>query len=178
MSETKKMPTFPERIEELENKVRLLEQLAEKHTKEFLLSRQYTAALSEILNAMTETKTLDAKELTSFITKRKEEQAKAELEKQKEQLKEAVSKGLYAFADEVEEDSVLVGKEFNKEGKVSKEWSLTFYQDIDASLKEKVLGKKVGDVIDTFNNEKYEITEIYSRVLPEAPTSEPQGLVN
>ncbi len=54
MANPTKVPLISERVE-------ALEQLAEKMTKEILLMKQYTVALSEIVSTITEHKTLDQK---------------------------------------------------------------------------------------------------------------------
>lgn len=106
----------------------------------------------------------------------------AELEKERKaqrlaearvKLDEAVAAGQLVPADSVDTDSFLVGTVSKAEG--DSEQVQVSYDQLSNTIKDSLLGSPVGTVAQADDGSKFEVTEIYKVILPEAT---PEGDVS
>ena len=95
----------------------------------------------------------------------KENRKKADLEKvekTKSQIGAMADSGLLVKADEVGEESLIIGKESDKDGNVIHPgWVSIGFKDVKPEFKELLKGKKVGDIFDTPVG-KFEVLQVWN----------------
>lgn len=96
------------------------------------------------------------------------------IEELKNKLKIMVAQGILAPAEQVADDSFLVGSDINDAGEVvNPRLQFALYAIKPPELQQKFLGAKVGDVLNLQEGKlKFKVSEIYQIQKPKAPEAE------
>lgn len=126
-------------------------------------------ALTDVVGAENVTKALDALA-----------QAKAEkqLASAKEALADALTKGHLVSADSIGENSLVVGREFDKDGALIPPGRIQLtFSGIKAEFQEKLKGQGFGFTVDTPTGGKFEVLEVYDFATAAKPTAPSEVVV-
>lgn len=97
------------------------------------------------------------------------------VEKTKEQIKAMATGGLLVKADEVGEESLIIGKESDKDGNVIHPgWVSIGFKDVKPEFKALLKGKKAGDIFETPVG-KFEVLEVWNFGTPTDTKSDNQS---
>lgn len=161
-TETKKVPLVVERVEFIEKS---MTSLVDTLNKELMLLKQLQSATSEVLSAMVKVggdeykaKILETVEIEKKA--RKEESVKT----RKAKIEEELANGRLVTSTIVDEGSLLVGREFNTDGSLLEDYVTVPISEVMLEIKDKLVGKTVGEVLELPNKMKFELLAIYNEV--------------
>ncbi len=155
-----KVPTILERINALESTLTQVQRSTDGNLNQF---RSALSNVVEVVSALVEVsggKDLDDK-VQAKLQERQDAKAAAEAQKAKDVLKQLVDAGTLAVADTITEESIIIGREFDKEGNVVAPGyvQVQFSQFVE-DAKKALLGQGPGFVYET-NGTKFEVTDVY-----------------
>lgn len=104
--------------------------------------------------------------------------AKGQAEAAKKTLEQHVEAGDLAVSATISENSVVVGREFDKDGNLLEPGRIQLtFGGIKKEFQDQLLGQAVGFTVATPVGGKFEVLEIYDFVLKEEPTTAPSAEV-
>ena len=166
---TEKTPLILDRVKALEE---LTKGLANYTQKEVEGVKAGLAQLVEFLQALvlvTDTETKVQEQVKTSRHKREVERA----ERDSKMIASLVDSGLLEVAEVVGPKSILVGREFNKEGELLGGGRAQVpFNDFNVDMQAKILGQGVGFVLDAPDG-RFELVEIYNQAEPKAPQVAP-----
>lgn len=146
-----------ERIESIEGD---LPKLVAGVNNGFANLEQRLNEFTEILNAISQL--VGEKTVGDQVTSNRIARAEAMAQAQKEGLEKALAEGKVTVAEAAGEKTVIVGKEFDKDGNLIPPGRIQMeFRQIVPSFKEKFTGIKVGGTVETPNGGKIEVVELY-----------------
>ena len=165
-----KKPSTSKQLTELEERLNQLAQAVEVALNN--MNQQLSTSV-EILNAIVGH--LGEEKVIELIKENRKKADLERIEKTKEQLKAMASSGLLVKADEVGEESLIIGKESDKDGNVIHPgWVSVGFKDVKPEFKELLKGKKAGDVFETPVG-KFEVLEVWNFGTPTDTKSDNQS---
>lgn len=172
MSDNKRVPTVLERLERAEQALQALGQVIDGN------NQQHQKAITSIVEVMTAIikcsgPEFDGKVQSTIIEARKK-RAQDESDKAKAALEDMVAKGLLVSAETLSEGSVVVGREFDKEGNLlGTGRSQVEFSQFVPDAKTELLGKGPGFVYNGSDG-SFEVLEVYNFAPPasETPSTE------
>jgi len=127
----------------------------------FMGSDQQINDLIEKIDALIQLQ--GAEDVAAYIANARIEKARAAAEQEKASLDEAVKDEIVKPAEVVEERSLIVGRYVHKDGSVQEPGRAQLVMPgVQAEARAKLLGQKVGFVLDLPDGSKFELLEIYS----------------
>lgn len=128
---------------------------------------------SEVLDAMVRVLGQDVVE--QAVLAAREERAEEAAKNAKEGLAKALEAGQVVVADKVEDDSIITGVEFDKDGNPVKPGYVQLsMQSVKPEYKEKMLGQSVEFKFDTSEGNTFSVTGIYKSI-PQENSEAPQA---
>jgi hypothetical protein len=119
--------------------------------------------ITEVLDAVVQT--LGADTIQQLMIASRTAKAEAQSQAEEAALKELVEKGDVAAAEKITDKSIVVGKEFDKEGTLRPPGrAQVAYSRIDPSFQESFLGQGAGFVLDLPTGGKFEVTGVFEVV--------------
>ncbi len=100
-------------------------------------------------------------QVTSKIVELRKARRDAEIAKQKEVLAKAVEVGVISKVEQIAEESLIIGKETDKDGKDTNPFVEVLYSTLLPEYQEKMLLKGVGEKLETPAKGTFEVVEIY-----------------
>ena len=156
-----------ERIDGLEKTVSYLVDATNKGLGEFDEKLQ---AVAELTNAMVTLLGQDA--VSNAIAEARANADADAVKRQQDQVDELKTKGILVAAETVGEDTLIVGKETDKDGNVLRPGRAQIQMgQLKPEIKAILAGKAIGTVIDTPGGGKFEVQELYT-VVPKAAETE------
>lgn len=166
LSQGKQVKSALERIDSLEQE---LPRIVMAVNEALVGQNEKSGQLANIVEAVVElfgAATVDAK-----IKEISDRKTMANLEAAKAKLTEAIQKGDVVKADAISDKSLVVGKEYDKDGNVLFPGRAQLqFGAIKQEFQDKLLGNGVGFTLETGNGGKFEVTEVYDVVEKPAPT--------
>jgi hypothetical protein len=126
--------------------------------------------LNRVVQAMVNLSTADTKITAPSVN---DEIRKLNVEEMKEGVEQFVKNGSLVPTNAVAADSFVVGRETNSEGKELYIRRQLAVGSMPPEYQQKIIGAKVGDLVDTEANVVLEVQEIYQIVQPQAPAPTP-----
>lgn len=124
--------------------------------------------LDAIVNVQKESLTLTDENINGAMVKIKENSLK-------EKVEEMLSRNMIEKSESIELDSFVVGRELDKEGVVENPRIQFLISSLSDYFKEKLLGKKAGDLITDEDKLDLEIVEVYKVVADSQLKIDPQN---
>lgn len=158
-------PTLMEEVEFLKNEV-----VAQKQALNSL-AEEYKRNLTQMLDILNGSLTACKKLLPNFedevkaeMTRVGEERVKQFVAASNERLNKLVEAGTFTVGTEVTDTSLIVAREFNKEGKVVNHFLQNFLADYNPEFRAKLLGQSPGFCLDLPEG-KIELLGVYEPVV-------------
>lgn len=182
----KRVRTLLQRIDQLENNEKILnaninalakghQQLVEAANGAVARLQESVAVLEECCDAIAEV--VGRKKVEEQVAKATRERAQLRADTERKAIEEAHAAGQLRAVEEISPTSVIVAREYTKEGAVrGPGWQQTLYSQLEEPLKPSFLGKKVGDKIEIPHGTA-EILEVYEVVLTVDGEKLPEDLV-
>lgn len=163
--------TAAQRLEGLEESVRLLDQALRNVTNNLATITQALKLLGNKTDAIVKANSRGIALNDEIISQIMVENNVEELE---QKVKDLVSAGLLAQSESISDTSFIVGRELDAETKkVVNPRVQIAYSTLNADVKEKLLGKKAGDVVNFGGDTlEVEIEAVYDIVQPKAANTE------
>lgn len=169
------MKTVIDRVSDVEKLVVNLQKIVEAKMEFDGQTAQRLASIARVLNAVTDvvgSESVSAK-MTEQIEKEKAEQLLAA----KSELTDRVTSGQLVSASVATGNSLLVGREYDKDGKVVNDWVRTDFASVAPEYQEKLLNQPVGTKFTIGEMGQFELVEIYDPAPPAAAVVSPSTLV-
>lgn len=174
MSNPTKVPTILERLSANEQTVQGIANYTQQELASF---KQALQNVVEVINGVIKASgpEFEAK-VQAAITEDQNKRALEAVEREKAVLAQLIESGTHRVAEVVTEDSIVVGREFNKEGALLGVGRVQVRaSQFTPEAKEQVLGKGVGFMIEVASTGgRFEVAEIYEEV----PASEQKPKVS
>jgi hypothetical protein len=157
VSQKKAVKSALERIDQLEQD---LPKIVMGVNEAVMGQRRGLGELASVVEALTEI--LGAGTVDAKIKEINERKVQAQLDKAKAALDEGLAKGDLVKADAVSDKSLIVGREYDKDGNVLPPGraQITF-DGIMPEFQDKLLGQGPGFTVETKNGGKFEVVEVY-----------------
>src|SRR6185436_10718613 len=153
----KKAQSLQEKVDNLEQ---LFGQLMLGIQEQSQRSAQNLGNLAEVTQALVEL--TGKKQVDELIESNRIIKARADADRNQEELLNGVKDGYVTITDIIAPDSFLVGKEILSNGKVlGVGRQFVDFESLDSKYKEELLGKSVGAIIRTPVGGSFEVLEIY-----------------
>jgi hypothetical protein len=168
LSQKKQVKSALERIDQLEQDI---PQIVMGVNQAIVSQRTGLGELAAVVEAVTEI--LGASTVDAKIKEINERKVNAKLDAAKKALEEGLANGEIVKADAVSDKSLIVGKEYDKDGNVLAPGraQITF-DGIMPEFQDKLLGQGAGFQVETKNGGKFEVVEVYD-VVAKPVTAEP-----
>lgn len=151
--------TAAQRIEVLEKTTAAIRQMIEVMANEMDKIQQSQLALAERLDATLKVSSagqISEKAVDQFVVEKK-------IKEMADTVEALVKQGALVPADEITENSFVIGKELTKEGEVISARTQASTQSLAQPIREALVGKKKGDLISFEQNElSFMVEEVYS----------------
>lgn len=116
-------------------------------------------SLDEVLTAVVNC--VGREPVTEKIKEMRKARFEAEVSKQKDVLGKAVELGIVSKIDQISEESLIIGKENDKDGNPTSDFVEILYSTLLPEFQEKLLLKTVGTVVETPAKGTFEVLEVY-----------------
>lgn len=158
--------TATQRIEDLEGAVVSMYQTGNNMARDVLTLKEAIKLMGNKVDAI-------VKVVNKQLPLTDENIAQAMIDNNVEELKgkvtDYIDRGSLVSSETIQEDSFVVGRELNEEGKAVNPRIQFSFGALTKELQEKMLGSKVGDLLDLEEGKlRFEVTEIYQITKPSA----------